>query len=380
MDDGHKMSKLRVGLVTAWAECGMGYLAKNWVHTFDKNLDKIDYQIYSRAVEAFTPFRWKGSNVIDGPATMEIGHDHFWKWVESFKPDVILFQDQNLYGPSNMQEETAKLRKMGIRLINYPDWVKWGDVEQYKGLYDANLAHIKRNHQWLIDDAVESPTYIPWGVILDNFPFVERNPKDKVTFYINLGTGTLRKGYPIIPKALKRMEGNLLQRIVAPKKYDYNFIATAVENSAHRVKKKFVEQFGANPNCELRFQTADNSEGGLFSLGDVYIYPTTKEGVGLTITEALCTGMPVVTTDFPTMNEWFEDGYAGRHIKTSRVKRSSMPTKKAYASIPHLAKIMEEYIKHPELVREQSLNARKLVEEQYNWDDRDELMMKLLRG
>ena len=43
------MNKVRVGLVTAWGECGMGYLAKNWAHTFDKHSDRIEYQIYSRA-------------------------------------------------------------------------------------------------------------------------------------------------------------------------------------------------------------------------------------------------------------------------------------------------------------------------------------------
>lgn len=380
MDDSYKMKRLRVGLVTAWAECGMGYLAKNWVHTFDKNLDKMEYQIYSRAVKAFTPFRWTGDNVIDGPETMEIGHDHFYNWVDSYKPDVILFQDQNIYGPSQMREETEILRKKGIRLINYPDWVKNGDIAKYKGLYDANLTHIKRNQKWLVDDNIENPTYIPWGVILKNFPFIERAPKDKVTFYINIGTGTLRKGYNLIPKALKKAEGNFIQRLMNPEKLDYKFIATAVENSKHRVKKKFIEQFGKNPNCELRFQTADNSEGGLFSLGDVYIYPTNKEGVGLTITEALSTGMPVVTTDYPTMNEWFEDGEAGQFIKTRKVKPSSMPTHKAYADTNHLAKIIKNYIEHPEIIKEQSHNARRLVETQYNWDDRDELMMKLLRG
>ena len=75
-------------------------------------------------------------------------------------------------------------------------------------------------------------------------------------------------------------------------------MATAVENSSHRVKQTFVKYFETHPQCELRFQTADNKVGGLFSTGDVYVYPTIKEGVGLTITEAMCTGMPVVTTTF----------------------------------------------------------------------------------
>ena len=51
---------------------------------------------------------------------MEIDHPHFWDWIESFKPDVILFQDQNIYGKTEMKKETSKLKKLGIKLINYP--------------------------------------------------------------------------------------------------------------------------------------------------------------------------------------------------------------------------------------------------------------------
>lgn len=374
------MNKIRVGLVTAWAECGMGYLAKNWVYTFDKHPDLIEYQIYSRAYPDFTPFRWHGEKVIDGPEDMCIDNSHFWNWVEHFKPDVILFQDQNIYGPSRMQKECERLRNMGIRLINYPDWIKRGDIKLYRGLYDINLSHVKRNHRWFVESDIESPTYIPWGVIINNFPFVEKNPTGPVRFYINIGTGTLRKGYQFIPKAIERMKGRFLRRYIAPKQYSFSFITTAVENSRHRVKKKFITYFEKHPNCDMRFQTADNNTGGNFSLGDVYIYPTTKEGVGLTITEALCTGTPVVTTDYPTMNEWFTDGTAGRFIRPARIKRGSMPMDKVYIDISHLAEIMIDYIEHPEKIREQSHEARRIIETTFNWDDRDEMVLNLLSG
>ncbi len=374
------MRKWRVGLVTAWAECGMGYLAKNWVYTFRKNLDRLEYQIYSRALPVIAPFRWRSDKVVTGPTGMAINHDHFWNWVETFKPDVILFQDQNTYGASGMREETARLRRLGIRTINYPDWIKWPDIKKFQRLYDVLLTHVKRNYRWFSEAGLDDTVYIPWGVILKHFPFVERHPRDLVKFYTNLGTGTVRKGYPLIPTALQRLEGNFLQRHLRPKHYEYRFIATAVEHSAHRVKKKFIRQFSANSRCEFTFETADNRAGGLFTLGDVYIYPSLREGVGLTITEALCTGMPVVTTDYPTMNEWFEDGRAGRLIKTAKVKRGSMPTHKAYADVRHLAEIMEDYIRHPGQIREQSHQARKLVEERYNWDHRDEAILKLIMG
>ena len=39
------MKKINLGLVTAWGECGMGYLAKNWVYTLNKYSSKINYSI-----------------------------------------------------------------------------------------------------------------------------------------------------------------------------------------------------------------------------------------------------------------------------------------------------------------------------------------------
>ena len=233
------MSKIRVGLVTAWGECGMGYVARNWVYTFNKFVDQIDYQIYSRSLPWLMPYRWHGPNVIDGPAQMEIDHPHFWKWVETYCPDIILFQDQNIYGKSQMQLETDRLKKMGIKLINYPDWIKRGDIEKYCGLYDINLAHVNRNYDWLVKGEVEKPTLIPWGVIINNFPFSERNVKDKIIFYINIGTGTTRKGYTFIPKALEKMKGNFISRYFTPKYYNYKFIATAINDSTNRLNKSF---------------------------------------------------------------------------------------------------------------------------------------------
>ena len=135
------MNKIKIGLVTAWGECGMGYIARNWVYTFDKHSDKIDSWL--------SPFRWQGQNIINGPDTMEIDHPHFWNWIKSYKPDIILFQDQNIYGKSQMKKETFQLKKMDIKLINYPDWIRRGDIEKYRNLYHINLSHVKRNHIWL---------------------------------------------------------------------------------------------------------------------------------------------------------------------------------------------------------------------------------------
>tara|TARA_Y100000590_G_scaffold339179_1_gene386635 strand:- start:3692 stop:4816 length:1125 start_codon:yes stop_codon:yes gene_type:complete len=372
------MNKVRIGLVTAWGECGMGYVARNWIYTFNKFSDQISYQIYSRSFPWLMQFRWQGPNVINGPNQMDIDHPHFWNWVEDFKPDILLFQDQNIFSKSKMKEETYRLKKMGIKLINYPDWIKRGDIEKYKGLYDINLSHVKRNYNWLVEANVENPTFIPWGVIIKNFPFIERKINKRIKFYINIGTGTIRKGYPLIPKALEKMKGNLIQRYLHPKYYDYDFIATAINNSKNFINKSFIKYFNTNPQCELIFKTANNEEGGNYCMGDVYIYPTTKEGIGLTITESMCSGMPVVTSNYPTMNEWLDDNKEGRLIKPAKIKRSSMPMDKVIIDTNHLAEIMIDYIEHPKKVTEHSMNARKKIETEFNWDDRDTIIMNTL--
>ena len=82
---------------------------------------------------------------------MDINNPIFWNWVNTFKPEIILFQDQNIYSKTNMKEESEKLKKLGIKLINYPDSIHWGEFEKHKGLYDINIAHVKRNLDWLKD-------------------------------------------------------------------------------------------------------------------------------------------------------------------------------------------------------------------------------------
>ena len=370
------MPPKRVGIVTAWAECGMGHIARNWIHTFDKHPDKITYSIFSRANPWLTPFRWHDGPIVEGPESMDIDHPVFWDWVEKFKPEIILFQDQNLYSKSGMKEESARLRKKGIRLINYPDWFLAGMIDKLKDIYDLNLAHTERNYRWLKEAGINT-VFIRWGVILAHFKFVQRRAGDKVRFYTNVGYGSRRKGYHFIPAAIEKMKGGFPRRIFDPKKHEFVFSASAQEEAMDMINPKFIKYFQKNPSCEFSFKTADNTKGGLFSIGDIYVYPTWHEGVGLTITEAMASGMPVITTNYPTMNEWIEDGVEGRLIKVRRLKKGRMTAfTKALVNTSHLAEILEDYISHPSLIEEQSLNARKKVEKCYNWDDRDDELLK----
>ena len=58
-----------------------------------------------------------------------------------------------------------------------------------------------------------------------------------------------------------------------------------------------IEQY----NIEIIEKTV--TAPGLYHLGDVYVYPTTLDGLGLTLYEALSMGMPIITTNCAPMNE-----------------------------------------------------------------------------
>ena len=76
------------------------------------------------------------------------------------------------------------------------------------------------------------------------------------------------------------------------------------------------------------------------------------------------------------MNGWID--VEGRLIRPAKIKRGSMPMNKVLIDTSHLAEIMIDYTDHPEKVEEHSKNARKRVESDFNWDDRDEDILKLI--
>ena len=51
---------------------------------------------------------------------------------------------------------------------------------------------------------------------------------------------------------------------------------------------------------------------GLYHLGDIYVYPSILDGLGLTVAEALSCGLPCIVPDNAPMNEFIQSGINGR--------------------------------------------------------------------
>jgi glycosyltransferase involved in cell wall biosynthesis len=69
-----------------------------------------------------------------------------------------------------------------------------------------------------------------------------------------------------------------------------------------RVQKK-VDLPESDDRIEVQVGNFPNVSD-LYSTGDVCIQPSKMEGIGFMVVEAVCCGIPVITTDYPPMNEF----------------------------------------------------------------------------
>lgn len=70
-----------------------------------------------------------------------------------------------------------------------------------------------------------------------------------------------------------------------------------------------------------------NNRNDLYNCGDVLIQPSKMEGLGLSILEGVCCGLPVITTNYPPMNQWV--WHKKLLVKTNFFKKKSFSNKAA---------------------------------------------------
>jgi glycosyltransferase involved in cell wall biosynthesis len=96
----------------------------------------------------------------------------------------------------------------------------------------------------------------------------------------------------------------------------------------------------------------------------VYVLPSYREGLPLTVMEAMSMGRPVVTTDAPGCRETVVDGDNGFLV----------PVGDAAA----LARAMERFILEPEMIAKMGNRGREIAEEKYDVHKVNAVIMKTM--
>lgn len=337
---------MNIGIVTTWFERGAAYVSKQFEEVL---ATKHNVFIYARGGESYAKgdAKWDKENVTWGTrikspfvATV-IKKTDFIKWLKTNNIELVIFNEQHWFQP------ILWCKRLGIKTIAYVDYYTEKMIPLFD-IYDAVICNTKRHMQAF--NKHKHACYIPWGTDIDTFtPHNTGLVNDGgVTFFHSAGLTGERKGTDLFIKALARLDG-------------LNF--KAVIHTQADLKPQFPDLAGTIKKLEdakkLTVITKTVTAPGLYHLGDVYVYPSRLEGIGLTIAESISCGLACIVPDNGPMNEFVNDSF-GKTVGIAKFysRSDGYYWPKCECSIEGLADAMKFYIDNPDIVIEQKQNSR----------------------
>jgi glycosyltransferase involved in cell wall biosynthesis len=195
-------------------------------------------------------------------------------------------------------------RELGVASVCVPNWewfrgrdATWDFCDLFACPNEMALRTVQSYHR-------TNALALPWCLDLDSLP-AERIKGPARTFVHNAGLvdSDDRKGTRDAIAAFRRTRRKDIRLIVRMQK----------EAPLPEIDERIDVRVG---NVE--------SHADLYRDVDVAIQPSKMEGIGFMILEAVCSGLPVITTDYAPMNEYVRQPEL--RVKTRWLKRRAFPT------------------------------------------------------
>lgn len=343
---------MNIGIVTVWFERGAAIVSRAYRDALEK---EHNVYIFARGGEYYAKDdpKWDQENVHWASRPLEtfptyIDWGEFQDWVKSYDLDIVIFNEQKSW------DVLLRSNTLGVLVGAYVDYYTAQTVPFFD-LYDFLLCNTKRHYSVFAHHP--QAIYLPWGTDCSIFrPNKQIAPRNgAVTFFHSAGMGgiELRKGTDLVVRAFQHVRGNANLIIHSQVELaNYSSVADLIQYDA-RIKL-ICETVGAP---------------GLYHLGDVYVYPSRLEGIGLTIAEALASGLPVITTDCPPMNEFVLNDVNGKLVPVNnyRARSDQYFWPESICSESALADAMQAYVDKPDIVELHKRNARSWAVEHLDW-------------
>ncbi len=354
---------MKIGIITTWFERGAAHVSKQYKALLE---DQHDVFVYARGGEMFgiNHEEWDGPFVtwgkrIGGAGSTEMDLEDFGDWITANRIDTLLFNEQHWW------PAVAFARKMNVKIGTYVDYYTEKTIPYFE-LYDFLICNTHRHHQafqWH-----PQAYYVPWGTETNIYKPVERKNREGLTFFHSAGMSPVyRKGTEMLLRAFDKL-GSASCRLVI-------HTQVSLEDRLHSSDQAILAKRLSEGSIDVIEKTV--GAPGLYHLGDVYVYPTRLEGIGLTIFEALSAGLPVILPDNAPMNEFINDGI-GRLASVERLYSRSdgyyWPC--CLVDIDDLANKMRYYEENFDRLEEFSQLAREHAVQYLNWRDRKEEVLK----
>jgi glycosyltransferase involved in cell wall biosynthesis len=343
---------VNIGIVTTWFERGAAYVSRAYR---DALVPQHRVFIFARAGEKTgcgdpvwdQPDITRGTSLA-GKIDTYIDPAEFRGWVARYAIEAVIFNEQHSW------DIILAARKMPLAIGAYVDYYT-PDTIPFFGLYDFLLCNTQRHYS--VFKTHPQCLFIPWGTDLQVFhPRPAVRSFTGVTFFHSSGLSPFRKGTDILIRAFQCVRGPArlvihsqdIERRDRPSAWD-------LVQAAHDPRIELVE--------------AEVGAPGLYERGDVYVYPSRLEGIGLTIVEALASGLPVITTDAPPMNEFVTEGMNGKLVKVAEEPRraDNYYWPESLVDEAALVEAMQWYVEHPESLRDFKSRSRADAEARFDW-------------
>lgn len=355
---------MKIGIVTTWFERGAAYVSRQYVDALRASGHEVF--VYARGGESYAKgdpnwdFDWvhwgKRSLLCDRSWT---DRGDLKNWLLKNHIELVLFNEQQTWGP------VLLCRELGLKTVAYIDYYTEKSVPNF-ALYDALICNTKRHLSAF--DWHPGVFYVPWGTDTELFSPQDASgalvASDLVTFFHSAGMSPFRKGTDLLLRAFEQVKGRT--RLIIHTQVD---LVAVFPNLSELIEK--LESTG-RLECITKTVTAP----GLYHLGDVYVYPTRLEGIGLTICEAQACGLPVIVPDCAPMNEFVPNDTVGRIAGIDRLvaRHDGYYWPQCWVNLESLAAQMQVYVDAPESTEASKKAALQYARESRSWDsNRSEL-------
>ena len=357
---------MRIGIVTTWFERGAAYVSRQFRDVWQ---EKHEVFIYARGGEfiAKSDSNWNYDKISYGRRYDYTDLDlidlvHFRKWIDENKLDLIFFNEQHLWQPILL------CHKLGIKIGSYIDYYTRETIPFFK-IFDFLICNTKRHYS--VFSWHPQIFYIPWGTQTEIFNEEQRKLTNKreIIFFHSAGMNPYRKGTDLVISAFNKLKSDNVKLIIHTQTNILSFFP-GLKSTINRLYK--------SNKLEIIAKTV--AAPGLYHLGDIYVYPSRLEGIGLTIAEANACGMPVITTNEPPMNEFIHDGINGKliDVKSQKPRRDGYFWKESKIDVDHLVQLLEYYIKNIDNLESYKDDAYHFAQKNLNWTKNSKDLLNIL--
>jgi glycosyltransferase involved in cell wall biosynthesis len=356
---------MNIGIVTTWFERGAAYVSRQFLDVLQKD---HNVYIYARGGESYGKGdpEWDKSYVTWGKSALsfaptDVNIDHFRSWIETNELDLVFFNEQKFWAP------VLLCRELGVMCGSYIDYYTEKTIPLF-GIFDFLICNTLRHMS--VFTWHPQCFYIPWGTDTSLFVPNDFMPvrKDMVTFFHSAGMSPYRKGTDQLLCAFESVadRAHLVIHTQVSLCESLPELAGCLEELSSKGCLTVIEKTVSAP--------------GLYHLGDVYIYPTRLDGIGLTILEASSCGLPVVVPDNGPMNEFVKHGQNGHTVSLSKTwaRWDGYYWPQCEISLDGLTAVLQEYVDRFSRLEELKKLSRNFAIEYLDWSKNSACLNELV--